>query len=152
MPVIDDFGTWENIGQVNPVGDDWQPFPFFPTKETSALKLFFYGDFKALRDWRVSCWLRALYFSGNQYFFDHKWLRLYPKGEPEIITYDFPADLIVDPLPTRQFEVKRRLTFRNKPFRDLTPNFGVQLLAKTDSQVIYPGDRYPAVLEEEQNA
>lgn len=150
MPVIDDFGTWEDLGIIPEIVDDWQFFPLFPSKETSAFRVYFQGNIELLQKWRVSCWIRGAYFSGAQYFFDQKWLRLYPKSEPEIITYPYPADLIRDPLPSRQLQVKRRLTYKREPFKAATPSLGIQILAKTDTNVIYPGEPYPAILEEEQ--
>jgi hypothetical protein len=146
----DELGAWEDLGILDPLADDWQFFPLFPRKEHSAFKVFFVGNIELLRKWRVSAYIRAAYFSGSQYFFDRFWLRLYPKEEPEIITYPYPNDLIKGDLPQRQFQAKRRLFYRNNPFREATPSIGLQIFEKTDSQVVYPGDPYPAVLEEEQ--
>lgn len=147
--IIDQFGTWENLGSISPVADDWQTFPLFANHPTGTLKLYFNGNSELLRDWKISGWIRAMYFSGSKYFFDQRWLRIYPKDEPEILHYPYPPDLIKDPLPSRQFQVKRRIYWR-KEFKDNAPDFGVQLVVKTDSQVIYPGDPYPAIIEEEQ--
>ncbi|PNW40083.1 UNVERIFIED_CONTAM: hypothetical protein BEN50_15040 [Euhalothece sp. KZN 001] len=148
MPIIDDLGIWEDIGSLSFLVDDWQFFPFFPKKEHSTFKVFFLGDIDLLRKWRVSCWIRGAYFSGSQYFFDRNWLRLYPKEEPEIITYPYPVDLIKDDLPQRQIQAKRRLTYRKDPFKQATPALGLQILEKVDSEAIYPGDPYPAVIED----
>ena len=151
MPVVDEMGVWEDIGTLNPLADDWQFFPFFPKKENSTFKIFYLGDINKLQSWRVSAYIRASYFSGSQYFFDRYWLRLYPKSEPEIITYHYPQDLIKEDLPQRQFQAKRRLRFRSARREHLknTPDLGLQIFEKVDSEVVYPGDPYPAVIEDQ---
>lgn len=148
MAIVDKLGVWEDLGLLDPLADDWQFFPNFPKKEHSSFRIFFQGNIELLRKWKISAWIRAAYFSGSQYFFDSYWLRVYPKDEPEIITYRYPSDLIKDDLPQRQFQAKRRLRFRN--WEENAPSIGLRIFEKTDSEVVYPGDPYPAVLEEQQ--
>ena len=149
MPVVDQMGIWEDLGILDPLADDWQFFPLFPQKENSTFKIFYIGDIEKIKAWRVGSYIRASYFSGSQYFFDRHWLRLYPKHEPEIITYHYPQDLIKENLPQRQFQAKRRLFYKRDLFRNAAPDLGLQIFEKVDSEVIYPGDPYPAVIEDQ---
>jgi len=143
MPTVDNLGVWKDLGTVNPVVNDWQFFPYFAETEHSTFKLFFQGDIEILQNWKVSAYIRAVYFSGSQYFADENWIRVYPKHDPEIISYPYPADMVKDPLPPRQFQCRRKLRYNNEPFRKASPILGLQLQEKADTNVIYPGDPYP---------
>lgn len=138
MAVVDSFGVWENLGVVRPTFD-WQFLPLFTNSPTTALRIIYFSEvpeagFNAQHPWG---YLRGVYFSGSSYWFDRNWLRLYPKDEPEILQYPYPPDLMNDPLPQRQYQVKlsdsryaRRLAIDRR--------WSCQLLKKIDSNVTYP--------------
>ncbi|AFY39890.1 hypothetical protein Lepto7376_3714 [[Leptolyngbya] sp. PCC 7376] len=133
MPIVDDFGVWEGLGTVVPAFD-WQLFPLFPSTPNAAFRVFYIGDFD--RTWYPPAFVRGVYFSGSQYFFDRNWVKLYPKNEPEIIQIPYPADLQSDPLPQRQIEIKLA---RRYHYADLSVNgYTVELFEKVSSNVVYP--------------
>lgn len=137
MAIADAFGVWENLGNVSPVFD-WQFTPLSPTAPTSTLRIIYYSQ--AIAGFNLNHplgWLRASYFSGSSYWFDHNWIKLYPKDEPEIIHYPYPPDLIKEPLPQRQFQIKfsdsryaRRLAIDRK--------WSCEIFAKVSTNVFYP--------------
>jgi len=106
MPiVVDASGIWEDLGEITPDPTNWQLFPY-PCKTINSLLKISYTQDKPT--W-VYAWLRAVYQTEGGFIYDHRWQRLYPKPETELLEYSYPLELIKDPLPVRYFEVKKQL-------------------------------------------
>lgn len=149
MPVVNAFGTWRYLGEIAKVTQEWQFFTEFPQSKNSVLWLQQFGDLNWIPQYQVRGYIRAAYFDGTRYLFDRDWRRIWPKDEPEILQYPYPPDLITEPLPQRQFQIKYTVPWRKTQLqRDFT--WTVELFEKTDTLATYPGDLYPAVLEEQQ--
>lgn len=146
--VVNQFGTWRDLGSVT-LSQDWQFFPEFPSTKNSVFWVEQSGDLNFVPRLSVTAWIRSAYFDGLRYLFDRRWIKLFAKDEPEIITNPYPPDLIKDPLPQRQIQVKYTTRWKASYYvlPDFTWNF--QIFEKTDTLNVYPGDTYPAVIEEE---
>lgn len=131
MPtVIDGSGIWEDLGVVTPDPANWILFPYPCKTAFSTLKIEFIGD---VNTW-VYCWLRAVYQTQTGFIYDHRWRRLYPKPEVEILEYPYPQDLIKNPLPQRYFEIKKNLKSKYIGSAVYDPAiWSVRLLEKQDS-------------------
>jgi len=147
MAVVNEFGTWRNLGMIT-VSQDWQFFPEFPSSKNSTFWIQQSGDLNFVPRLSVWAWIRSAYFDGTRYLFDRRWIKIHAKDEPEIITNPYPPDMVKDPLPQRQIQIKYATRW-NSSYYNL-PNFtwNFELLEKTDTLNVYPGDPYPAVIQD----
>lgn len=136
MPIFDAFGQWDSVGTVV-VSREWQLFPFFCKSPNSTFRVVYTCNRPQYLPLLRHMWLRAAYFSGTNYFFDQKWVKLYAKNEPETFEYRYPPDLIKTPLPQRQFEIQFG-NIRNRLIPDTDVTLTVELFEKTSSNVEYP--------------
>lgn len=147
MPIFNAFGAWEDLGTINPLAEQWQFFPLFPKSKNSTFWLFQHGDLNLIPKLQVRAYIRAAYYTGSSYIFDRRWVPIYAKDEPEVFNYPYPPDLIRDPLPQRQFQARYKTRLR---VGQILPEFNwtLQLFEKTDTLAIYPGDLYPAEIQD----
>ncbi|WP_030006329.1 hypothetical protein [Picosynechococcus sp. NKBG042902] len=133
MAIFDQFGQWESMGTVVP-SFDWQFLPLFATTPHSTFRIKFFG--MGDRTWYPPIHVRNSFFTGAEYLFDRRWVKMWPKDEPETFQLPYPADMIADPLPQRQIQVKLAGRWR---YYDLNPQgYMVEIWEKTDSDVVYP--------------
>lgn len=134
--IFNDFGTWENLGNVD-VSIDWQILPFFASTPNSTFWVAYVINKPEFVDILPPIYLRGLYFTGSVYLADQNWKRLFAKDEPEIIEYPYPADLITDPIIPRQIQLKFG---RGKQAILNRHNLSVevQVFEKISTSVVYP--------------
>lgn len=151
MPIFDRFGRWDSVGSVI-VSFNWQFFPLFPSTPNSLYRAFYTLN-------RTSEYFRAIpplhfrssFFSGTEYFYSQKWVKAWAKDAPEVLELPYPADLVVNPLPQRQIQVK----FAHNHQHRIYPNgitLSVQLFEKTSSFVVHPSGPVPEEVPEGENS
>lgn len=133
MAIFDQFGQWASMGTIIP-SFDWQFFPLFAMTPNSTFRIKFLG-IKA-GDWYPPLYVRNSFFTGSEYLFDRHWVKLWAKDEPETFQLPYPADLIRDPLPQRQIQLKLAPRWRYSEVG--MRNWLVEIWEKTDSNVVYP--------------
>ena len=148
MAVFNQFGSWRNLGKVE-LTADWQFFPEFVSTKNSTFWIVQSGNLDWIPKISVFAYLRSAYFDGTRYIFDRNWIRVYPKKEQEFIRNPYPPDIIVDPLPQRQLQVKFTTRWYPPNYYKL-PNFTweFEVFEKLESLNVYPGDPYPAIIED----
>ena len=104
IQIVDDFGVWDDLGTIEPAFEKWIEFPSFSYSSSQLLRLIFSA--KRL-DRRSFGYLRCVYQINAQYF-TGRWIRIYPKFNPESIIYPHPQDL-ASPNTTikRIFQIKK---------------------------------------------
>jgi hypothetical protein len=111
VQIVDDFGIWDDLGTVNPVFNNWLSFPDFTTSASGLLRLFFSSD---VFDRLTFAYIRCLYDVGNAYAIG-RWIRIYPKFEPELIIYPHPPEFqnLKGEL-RRVYQIKKQHRFRRR--------------------------------------
>ena len=109
--IVDDFGSWEELGVVQPVFEDWLTFPDFTRSPSELIRLqFIFDEF----DSNSYGYIRCKYELDNTYAFG-RWLRFYPKLQPELMKYPHPSDLVAAKSnPRRIYQVMKRHRRRSK--------------------------------------
>jgi hypothetical protein len=137
MPIFDQFGAWNSLGTVN-VSFDWQYFPLFPNTKNSTYRVFHQLNqppeyFRSL----PPLYFRSSFFAGNSYFYSEDWIKRYAKNESGVLDIPYPPDLIVDPLPQRQIQIKFGSRHQHRIYRNNIA-LSVTLYEKASSNVVYP--------------
>lgn len=109
VEIVDGFGTWDDLGTVEPKFEVWLGLSEFTRSKSSTLRLLYSAlDYDNLTYGFVRC----LYESRNSSFFG-KWVRFYPKPLTDTILYPHPVDLLAnnDGL-TLSYQIQKRHRFR----------------------------------------
>ena len=109
IQVVDDFGAWDDLGTVEPVFEQWLDFPDYTESTSGLLRLFF----SALEfDKETYAYIRCVYEVSTTYMVG-RWIRIYPKFEPESIIYPHPEDLAgLKSIPRRFYQIQKRHRLR----------------------------------------
>ena len=89
IQIVDGLGTWDELGTVEPVFEDWLTFPDYTYSNSTLLRLIFSFERFDLNSYGF---IRCKYESQNTFAIG-RWIRFYPKLEPEIIRYPHPEDI-----------------------------------------------------------
>jgi hypothetical protein len=116
--ILDNFGEWKNLGEIQP-SLDWQIFPEFAGNGE-----IFWLNFSEKSSTHYG-YIRAIYWSGSQYIFDNSWIKIFPKDEPEIIVYPFPKTFRGKGVNQRQIQVKKRPRYRASVVYDTDWNISI---------------------------
>lgn len=107
--IIDQFGTWDDLGIVQPIFEQWVEFPDYSESLSETIKLSFSGELEQLKSF---AYIRCIYVILNQVI-KGQWWRIYPKFEQEIIIYPVPEEFKFSLRPVQRFfEIQKRHYYR----------------------------------------
>lgn len=137
MTIVDKTGIWRSLGAIA-ANQDWVTFPLACTTPYSSFRLVWTPQrlFNEAIAQRQFYYLRQLIFTGSQYIEDSRWRRIYPSESPQIVEVPYPPDLIKDPLPQRQLEIKLRIN--KKIGNSIYSLWTLEIFEQQVSNVLYP--------------
>lgn len=101
--LLDDLGTWQELGVITPELGNFTTFPFPATSGFNTFRIIWEGD---VNNAQTFCFLRAYYIRGGSTVYEGKWQKLYPKMGEEMISLNFAPEFQLQQLE-RYFEVEK---------------------------------------------
>lgn len=102
--LIDDFGAWDDLGEVIPRTDQFTELPNFSLSESALIRLNYGGDIDNAQSYAQ---IRGVYRLFNTEIFAD-WVRVYPKFQSEIISYAHPPEFnLLKVRGERYFQVRK---------------------------------------------
>ncbi len=109
IKIVDDIGTWDSLGRVEPIFNQWIEFPDYSNSLSTTIKLVFGGELTNLKSY---AYIRCIYLIGIQAVVG-RWWKIYPKPTTEVILYPNPPEFEFLPRPVnRYFEIQKRHYYR----------------------------------------
>lgn len=111
IQIVDDFGAWDDLGTIEPIFEQWIEFPDYSESLSNLIRLVFSGDLDNLKSY---AFIRCTYVIGINEI-KGRWWKIYPKINPEIITYPHPIEFgQLKTNPKRYFEIQKRHYYRQR--------------------------------------
>ena len=105
IQIVDDFGTWDVIGTVTPVYEQWLEYPDYTEALSATTRLIFNGN---IEDARSYAYVRVRYEISLDSVYG-EWVRVHPKTQKELIIYPHPVEFGALKInPRRYWQVQKR--------------------------------------------
>ncbi|ELS04916.1 hypothetical protein Xen7305DRAFT_00046520 [Xenococcus sp. PCC 7305] len=105
IQIVDDFGTWDLIGTLQPIYEEWIEYPDYSEALSQTTRLIFSGN---VDDARSYAYIRVRYEITLDSAYG-EWIRVYPKKQDEIILYPHPPEFgLIKINPRRFWQVQKR--------------------------------------------
>ncbi len=124
VALLDDLGTWQELGVVIPQLGQFTSFGLAATSGFNTFRVIWEGF---TPDVQTFCFLRSYFIRGGSIVTEGKWQKLYPKIGEEILFLEFSPEFQLQQLE-RYFEVEKWAKWYkfNRGFTD--PNYQLRLL------------------------
>lgn len=124
VALLDDLGTWQELGVIVPQLGQFTPFPLAASSGFNTFRVIWEGD---VNNAQTFCYLRAFYIRGGSTVFESQWRRLYPKTGEEIITIPFAPEFQLQQLE-RFLEIEKWAKWYRFRNGITDPSYQVRLL------------------------
>lgn len=107
--IVDGFGTWDECGTVEPVFENWLTFPDYSFSNSTLLRI---ATASLNFDRQTYGLIRCIYELENTYA-EGKWIRFYPKFNPQFVRYPHAESVpVLKSNPRKIYQVMKRHKFR----------------------------------------